>query len=86
MSNTIDQPIRSIKLSKNREIRSPKKEIIAAIKKNLAPLPNKENKINPIKLIPVIPAAIVKILYGIGEIPAKRTAHRPHSSNQAFEI
>ena len=32
-----------------------------------------------------MPAEIVKILYGIGENPANKTAHNPHFANQAFE-
>ena len=51
---TISQPINSTYLVSIIEIRSPNKNIIAAIKKNLAPRPKAENKINPNKLIPVI--------------------------------
>ena len=85
MINIINQPILFIYFSIIFFIFSPPKYIKEAIRKNLAPLPITENKTNPKRLIPVIPAAMVNILYGIGENPANRIAHIPHLENQILE-
>ena len=86
MINTINQPILFIYFSIIFFIFSAPKYIKEAIRKNLAPLPITENKTNPKRLIPVIPAAMVNILYGIGENPANKIAHIPHLENQILEF
>ena len=61
---------------------SPPLITIKPIKKNRSPRPTNEATKNGTNAKPVIPDAMVNILYGIGENPEIRTIMPPHSSIQ----
>ena len=61
---------------------SPPRITIKPIKKNRNPLPTNEATKKGTSAKPVIPDAMVKTLYGIGEKPEIKTIIPPHSSIQ----
>jgi len=63
---------------------SPKILINPPTRKNLNPLPNTDDARKTIKLILQTPAAIVKILYGIGVKPETNTAQKALSPYRSF--
>ena len=58
---------------------SPTKYIIIATTKNLPPRPTIDARTSVAKFKSKTPAAIVKILYGIGVNAAPKTAKKPYS-------
>ena len=81
MSSTVKSIANKLRyLSINDFIGLPNFHISHPTKKNLIPRPISEASINMLKLMLNTPAVMVKILYGIGVIPAVNTAQKIYLS------